>query len=157
MIKAEDLFYGNLKDTMVVEGFETINIIENILNKLSPDIIYTHSYNDTHQDHRNTSYATLSAARRCKKILMYESPTTFEEFKPRFFIDIKSVFERKKELIRIFESQSKKPWWSMGARAALASEGLAYYRGYQSGLDYAEAFELFRFVINGHESILNYP
>jgi hypothetical protein len=85
---------------------------------------------------------------------MYESPTTFQQFTPHIFIDIKSQFERKKEIIRLYNSQSNKQWWSMGERASLALEGLAAYRGFQAGLEVAEAFELVRLVINENEHIL---
>jgi LmbE family N-acetylglucosaminyl deacetylase len=154
LLDVKDLFFGGLRDTRVDDGFETIMEIEKIITQASPEIIYTHSVKDTHQDHRNTGYATLSAARRCKKILMYESPTTFQEFSPHVFIDIKSQFERKKEIMHLFKSQSNKQWWSMGRRAALALEGLASYRGFQAGLEVAEAFEMVRLVITGDEPIL---
>jgi LmbE family N-acetylglucosaminyl deacetylase len=153
-MNAKNVFFGDLHDTQVSDGIETINVIEKVIKQLNPAIIYTHSYQDTHQDHRNASYATLSAARRSKKILMYESPTTFQQFTPHIFIDIKSQFERKKEIIRLYHSQSNKHWWSMGERASLALEGLASYRGFQAGLEVAEAFELVRLVINDKELIL---
>lgn len=154
-IGVKHVYFGDLEDTKIGEGFDTIKAIERKIYEVKPDIIYTHSYKDTHQDHRNTGYATLSAARRSKKILTYESPTTFKEFSPHIYIDIKGQFQRKKEIIRIFTSQSNKYWWSMGDRAATALEGLASYRGFQAGLEVAEAFELFRMVINGDEYILN--
>ena len=154
VLSAEHVFFGGLRDTRVTDGFETIMAIEKVIDQVNPQIIYTHSYKDTHQDHRNTGYATLSAARRSKKILMYESPTTFKEFSPTIFIDIQSQFDRKKEVMHLFTSQSDKPWWSMGKKAVLALEGLASYRGFQAGLEVAEAFELVRIVINGDEQIL---
>ena len=152
-LDADNLIFGKLPDTKISDGFETISLIENVLDQLNPDIVYTQCYKDTHQDHRNAGYATLSAARRVDKILMYESPTTFKEFNPQMFIDIQQQFERKKEIIRIFKSQSNKKWWSIGSRSAIALEGLAYYRGFQSGLYVAEAFEIFRYVYHKDEKV----
>jgi LmbE family N-acetylglucosaminyl deacetylase len=154
MIGADKLIFGGLQDTKVSDGFETIEVIEKVINTFKPSIIYTHSYQDTHQDHRNASYASLSAGRRSKKILMYESPTTYQQFVPHVFINIDTQFERKKEIIRIYNSQSDKTWWSVGKRASLALEGLASYRGFQAGLAVAEAFELVRLVIDDNEPIL---
>ena len=153
-MNATNVFLGDVRDTQVSDGIETIKVIEKVIKQVNPEIIYTHSYQDTHQDHRNASYATLSAARRSKKILMYESPTTFQQFNPHIFIDIKPQFERKKEIIRLYHSQSNKNWWSMGERASLALEGLASYRGFQAGLEVAEAFELIRLVISENEHII---
>ena len=154
MIGAKEIFFGGLEDTKIDDGIKTIMTIEKIINKVTPDIIYTHTTKDTHQDHRNTGYATLSAGRRCKKILMYESPTTFREFTPQIFISIKEHFEQKKKLIRLFSSQSKKEWWAIGQRAVMAIEGLAFYRGFQAGVEVAEAFEVGRLVVSEEEIII---
>jgi LmbE family N-acetylglucosaminyl deacetylase len=154
IIDAEKLIFGGLQDTKVTDGFETISVIEDVIKTYNPSIIYTHSYQDTHQDHRNASHATLSAARRIKKILMYESPTTYQQFVPHIFVNIDQQFEKKKQIIRIYNSQSDKKWWSVGKRASLALEGLASYRGFQAGLEVAEAFELVRLVIDDNEPVL---
>ena len=128
-------------------------VIERIIDQLKPEVIFTHSHKDTHQDHRNAAYATLSAGRRSKKIFMYESPTTFKEFSPQLYVDIEKEFEQKKEITRIFSSQSNKEWWARAHRAAMALEGLAAYRGFQAGVDVAEAFEVGKLVVKADEKI----
>ena len=151
----EEVFFGELEDTKIDEGVNTITVIEKIINQVNPAIIYTHTFKDTHQDHRNTAYATLSAGRRSKKILMYESPTTFKDFQPQLFVDIRDEFESKKEIMRLYSSQSQKEWWAIGHRAAMAVEGLAAYRGFQAGVEVAEAFEVGKLVITANEQIFN--
>lgn len=156
LMGAEKIIFGGLEDTKIHDGVETIMVIEKAINELNPDIIYTHSYKDTHQDHRNVSYATLSAGRRSKKILMYESPTTFGDFQPQLFVDIKDEFEEKKEIMRVYFSQSEKHWFSAGTRrerAPRAVEGLAAYRGFQAGLEVAEAFEVGKLVLMADEQL----
>lgn len=155
MMGADGFYLGGMEDTTISDDVRTIRIIEEIINKIKPDIIYTHTYKDTHQDHRNTGYATLSAGRRCKKIFMYESPTTFKEFSPQVFIDISEEFEKKKEIMRVFSSQSNKEWWAIGDKAALAIEGLAAYRGFQAGVEFAEAFEVGRLVLSRKDLMFN--
>lgn len=152
MMGAENIFFGGLQDTRIDDGYDTIHEIEKIIDEVHPDIIYTHTYRDTHQDHRNTGYATLSAGRRCKKIFMYESPTTFREFSPHIFVDVGESFEDKKKVLLVFSSQSKKEWWAMGDRAVMAVEGLAAYRGFQAGVELAEAYEVGRLVFNSKEA-----
>ena len=144
MIRADGLFYGGLKDTKIHDGIKTILVIEKIMDKVEPDIVYTHTYKDMHQDHRNTAYATLSAGRRCKRILMYESPTTLRDFCPQVFTDIEKTFEVKRKVTRIFASQSEK--WSFRA-AADAIDGLGRYRGFQAGVSVAEAFEVGKLIL----------
>jgi len=148
IIGADGLFFGDLEDTKISDGVETVNVIEKVMEEVKPDIIYTHTFKDSHQDHRNTGYATLSAGRygRCKKILMYESPSTLKEFCPQVFTDIQRTFETKKKVTHIFGSQSKKFYL-----AADAIEGLAKYRGYQCGLKVAEAFEVGIFILKVNE------
>ncbi len=155
LMGVENLFFGGMEDTRIGEGFDTIKVIEEIIDKVDPDLIYTHTYKDTHQDHRNTAYASLSAGRRCKKIFMYESPTTLRDFSPHVFIDVNKEFENKKKVLALFKSQSLKEGWAMGDRAVLAVEGLAAYRGFQAGVRFAEAFEVGRLVFYAEEPFFN--
>jgi len=152
-IGASEIYFGNLHDTQISEGIETIMLIESIIDKVKPTLIFTHSYRDRHQDHRKSSYATLSAGRRTKKILEYESPTTYREFSPQIYVDIGRQFKSKQEILGIFSSQSKKEWWALGEQAAKAVEGLSRYRGFQAGVEFAEAFEVGRLIIDQDEPI----
>ena len=142
LLGVDGLFFGGLKDTTIHDGIETILVIEKIIDKVNPDIVYTHAFKDTHQDHRNTAYATLSAARQCKRILLYETPNTLKEFFPQVFTDIEKTFELKKKALYLFGHESERFWL-----AANAIEGLAAFRGFQAGVRVAEAFEVGRFVL----------
>lgn len=150
---ARNIFFGGLKDTKISDGIETIMKIESIIDKVQPTLIFTHSYRDRHQDHRNSSLATLSAGRRTKKILEYESPTTYREFSPQIFVDIGNQFQNKQQILGLFSSQSKKEWWALGEQAAKAVEGLSRYRGFQAGVEFAEAFEVGRLIVDQGEPI----
>jgi len=145
ILGVDGLFFGGLEDTRVHDGRETIDVIEKIVDKIKPDIIYAPTPKDTHQDHRNTGYATVSAGRRCKMILLYEGASTQSFFAPQVFVDIKKTFELKKKATRVFGSQldNQSGGYSLAVKGV---EGLAKYRGYQAGLDVAEAFEVGRFI-----------
>jgi LmbE family N-acetylglucosaminyl deacetylase len=142
LLRVDCLFFGGLEDTKISDGIETISVIEKTVDEVNPDMVYTHTFKDTHQDHRNTAYATLSAARRCKRILMYETPNTLKEFFPQVFTDIEETFEVKKKALQLFGHESERFWL-----AAKAIEGLAVFRGFQAGVRVAEAFEVGRFVL----------
>jgi len=153
LLGAEKIFFGGLEDTKISDGHETINVIDAIIEEVKPDIIYTHSAKDTHQDHRKAAYASLSAGRRIKKIFMYESPRAFREFLPQVYVEVEEEIELKNKLISLFPSQHSKEWWSIGPKTLHAWEGLAAYRGFQAGVKWAEAFEVGRLVISKDESV----
>ena len=145
MLGVDGLFFGGLEDTQVHDGRETIDIIEQAIEEVKPDIIYAPTPKDTHQDHRNTGHAALSAGRRCKMILLYEGASTQRDFVPQVFVDIKETFALKRKVTRVFGSQLN----NSGGGYTLAMkgiEGLAKYRGYQAGVEVAEAFEVGRFI-----------
>ena len=142
LLGVDGLFFGGLEDTKISDGIETILVIEKIIDEVKPDVVYTLTFKDTHQDHRNTAYATLSAARRCNKILMYEIPKPLKEFFPQVFVDIEKTFEVKKKVLSIFGRESESFWL-----AANAIEHLAVLRGFQAGVRFAEAFEVGRFIL----------
>jgi LmbE family N-acetylglucosaminyl deacetylase len=147
MLGVDGLFFGGLEDTKIHDGVETIEAIEKILSSVNPDVIYTHSYKDAHQDHRNTAHATLSAGRRCNKILMFEGASTLRDFIPQVFIDVGGAFELKKKITQLFGSQLNHKSGGY-ASAANAIGGLARFRGYQAGVDVAEAFEVGKFILD---------
>lgn len=145
MLGVDSLFFGGLKDTEVHDGRESIDIIEKIIGKVKPDIIYAPTPKDTHQDHRNTGHATMSAGRRCKIILLYEGASTQRDFVPQVFVNIEKSFELKNKVMRVFGSQMNNHGGGYSS-AVKGVEGLAKYRGYQAGLDVAEAFEVGKFI-----------
>lgn len=141
----DQLFFGGLEDTKVHDGRRTIDTIERIIDKVSCDIVYGPTPKDTHQDHRNTGNATLSASRRCKIVLLYEGASTQRNFIPQVFVNIEKTLEVKRKATLVFGSQLNNH--HSGYLAAVEGiEGLARYRGYQAGVKVAEAFEVGKFV-----------
>ncbi len=137
------IYFLKFKDTKISLGIESINKIEQIIKKHKIDRIYTHSLRDTHQDHRNTCMAVLSAGRNVKQILFFESPSSNLDFRPTFFIDISSYLKEKINSLKIYKSLLKLKKRYLEIKAITDS---ASFRGYQSNLKYAECFEVFRFI-----------
>jgi LmbE family N-acetylglucosaminyl deacetylase len=157
VLKVNKLFWGGLEDTKISEGIQTINTIEAVIGRTKPDIIFTHSEKDGHQDHRSASLASLSAARNMKVLFSYESPAALREFCPQVFFDVESTFDLKLRALEAHHSQSTKPYFNGNATAegsgrrkrpyvSKAAEGLAKFRGFQAGIDLAEAFEVRKFL-----------
>lgn len=100
------LYLGDFEDTKITHGPETISFIEDIVHKIRPTHVYTHSVHDSHQDHKNTFQATITACRQTQHIFSYQSPSTTTQFCPNIFININHFIDRKLEVLRVFESQN---------------------------------------------------
>jgi len=135
--------FAGLPDTEISDGIETILSIESTINEWKPMRVYTHCTKDTHQDHRNAAHATISAARKVPEIYSYESPLTHPNFTPQYFVDIADTIALKIAALRNFSSQARA---NRKYVKAMAVEGLARFRGFQAGVEYAEAFEVVRCV-----------
>lgn len=124
---------------------DTVEAVNRVINEFKADAVLTHWAFDTHQDHKNTSQATISAARYQNNLLMYEpfppSGRSYAPFHPQMYVDITSVIEKKIAALREHKSQLAK----YGDDWIEATIGRARLRGYESGCKYAEAFELVRF------------
>ena len=137
----------NRLDTIAAD--DLINEYEGVINKVKPEIIVLPfpSYN---QDHRAVYSAALTVLRPhdnlhfVKKVFLSEQPETFGTiernslFKPIYYrkLDI----DRKVLLNNFYESQLR------GHRSLDCIKSIAKIRGNQSGYDYAESFEVLRWV-----------
>lgn len=151
---ADRLFFGNLVDTKISDGVETIMSIEKVLKRVEPDVVLAHSSKDGHQDHRNAGLASLSAARNVKRVFLYESPVALREFCPQVFVDVGSTFDLKLEALKAYGSLTTKVYFKghnpdesrKFPYVSNAVEGLARFRGFQAGVALAEAFEVGKFL-----------
>ena len=125
---------------------ESVEAINEIIDKYGIDIIYTHWYHDTHQDHQRTTQSVLSAGRYVKNILMYEpeypAGRSYLGFRNQYYVDITSTFNIKMEALKQHKSQVKK----YGDNFLEAVEARARHRGYEIGSKYAECFEVVRLL-----------
>ncbi|MCS7184872.1 MAG: PIG-L family deacetylase, partial [bacterium] len=71
------LIFAGYHDTRIPVTKETIDVIENHIKIEKPDFIFVHYFEDTHQDHRAVSQATITATRYHRNVLFYEGPTTY--------------------------------------------------------------------------------
>jgi LmbE family N-acetylglucosaminyl deacetylase len=100
------LLMEDLEDTGIREGDPTTSIIERVVAEVRPTIVYTHSVNDIHQDHRNTHSATMVAARSVPYVLCFQSPSATIAFRPSRFVSIEHTLDRKMDAISAFTSQA---------------------------------------------------
>jgi LmbE family N-acetylglucosaminyl deacetylase len=129
------------KDTELPSTVEVINKIEKFVLEFKPDRVYTHNGNDLHQDHRATHFTSLSACRNVKEILLFEGPSTKGDFSVNFWIKIDGYVQRKIDSLKAHVSQGSKEILKIDAIV-----GMNTFRGYQTKSNFAEAFNLFRYL-----------
>ncbi|MFQ9514688.1 MAG: PIG-L deacetylase family protein [Eubacterium sp.] len=107
LLGVKNIHFLGFVDGEVTANGNTVKKIADIVNKLNPDLIFTHYYNDRHQDHRNTAYSVRSACWGKYNIIYFNSFSSVD-FQPNLFVDISSIVLNKKEVIGCYESQIKK-------------------------------------------------
>jgi len=144
-IKAK-LYWGGFVDTDIPLHKKTINLIEKVIVKIKPDITFVHFLNDTHQDHRTTAQATITATRYIKNVLFYEVPTTVDFSPASVFTDITDILNKKLELLKTHKSQVFAT--HIGGLSILdCAKSTAIFRGTLNRVKYAEAFIPLRFSL----------
>jgi LmbE family N-acetylglucosaminyl deacetylase len=128
----------HLKD----QAAEMTQAIEAMLVKVKPDIVFTHSRHDLHQDHQAVYEATLRAARnQAITILCYESPSVTQEFDPVYFVPVDPYADVKVEAMREHWDQHNKSYMKPEV-----VRGKLIFRGSQAKVDLAEGFEVVRMI-----------
>lgn len=143
-----DLVILNFPNKNVPYNGSTVEALDKIMTEFKPDYIFTHWVYDTHQDHKNTAQATISAARYMYNIFMYEpippSGRSYAPFRAQVYFDVSDSINEKMDSLREHKSQHAK----YGERWIEAIEGRAKIRGFENGCKYAEAFEAVRLSIH---------
>lgn len=124
---------------------EVVESIERIMKAFAPDIIFTHHPFDTHQAHEGVSKSTIAAARRHNNVLFYEPITpsgrSYVAFKPQLYVGIDGYIDAKINALREHASEYDKFGGEDWIKGVYSRCG---YRGYEIGVEFAEAFEVLR-------------
>jgi LmbE family N-acetylglucosaminyl deacetylase len=157
LLGAKDLFSYELPDNRfdTVPLLDVIKIIEELIARLQPTVIYTHCGGDLNVDHAIVHRALLTATRPqagqpVKAIYAFEVPSStewafdqFSPFQPNVFVNISTSLEIKIQAMALYESEAR-PF--PHPRSPQALRALACWRGSTVGLEAAEGFELVRSV-----------
>lgn len=139
-----------------VPHVEIVQFIERQIEKFKPARIFTHHPGDLNDDHTQVSKACLAAARLFQRRadipalealyfmeILSSSDWAFsgvtEAFKPTTYVEITAQLQQKITALNHYRNVMR-PF--PHPRSVEIVTGLAAYRGGQSGLNYAEAFQL---------------
>ena len=127
---------------------DIVQSIENDILSFSPDIVFTHHYNDLNVDHRITFEAVLTVCRPQKTktgIYLFFIPSSTDysgkEFNPIVFSDVKSTIQYKLKALEYYQSELKEYPHS---RSLESVTNISKYWGNRIGLEYVEPFVLYR-------------
>ncbi len=134
---------------------DIVQKLEPIINKIRPSVIYTHHHGDLNIDHRLTHTAVMTACRPVPELSVCEiygfevlSSTEWvapqqSSFLPNFFTNITKQLPIKLKALEVYsEEMCAVPH----SRSVIHAEILAHHRGYNIGVDAAEAFEVYRMI-----------
>lgn len=158
LLGAKNLFLYNLPDNRfdTVPLLEIIKIIENLIHKIKPEVIYTHFSGDLNIDHQLISRAVVTATRplkgnTVKAIYAFEIPCSTEwtfgslgqAFRANVFMEISKFLHIKLKAMSLYKSEFNS---FPHPRSAQALTAIAKRWGSVAGCESAEAFELIRII-----------
>ncbi len=143
---------GIPKDNLIIHNFPVrwfpqdrqsiLNKIIEIRNNFNPDLVLTPATHDVHQDHEVINRETKRAF-RYSTILGYELPWNTYEFSTQAFVELsKNHLKIKISAVYAYRSQLTKNYYSKEF-----IESLARTRGIQAGVEFAEAYEVIRWIV----------
>lgn len=105
-----ELVHLDFEDTMLDPAKGVITAIEKVISQVQPDLIYTHSPHDRHQDHRAVNESVQIAARQVAGVWCFQSPSCTVAFTPNRFVDITGFVDRKLEMLAAYASQKHRDY-----------------------------------------------
>ena len=160
IIGYEDVYFGNLPDNRFdqMDLLDVVKLVEQKINEIGPEIVYTHYSGDLNIDHEITARAVLTATRpmeKCpvKEIYAFETLSStewnfdcssYKGFMPNTYVDISDFYDKKEEAMKCYVSELCK--WPH-PRSLKGLDSLSKYRGMTVGMDRAEAFMLIRKLV----------
>jgi LmbE family N-acetylglucosaminyl deacetylase len=155
-VRAKELVLCKLPDNRMdtVPLLEVVKVVEELLERFRPSVIYTHHSGDLNVDHGVVHRAVLTATRpvpgqRVLEIYAFEVPSSTEwafqrlepTFRPSVFVDISATLETKISALACYDTETRK---FPHPRSPEALRAIAMRWGSVAGFQAAEAFELIR-------------
>jgi|SRR5882757_4918510 LmbE family N-acetylglucosaminyl deacetylase len=157
-VGAKEVLLTKLPDNRLdtVPLLDVVKLVEELIAKFDPAVIYTHHPGDLNVDHGVVYRAVLTASRplpgqRVREIYAFEVASSTEwafqrlepSFRPNVFVDISSTLENKVAALACYDTETRK---FPHPRSPEAVRAIAMRWGSVAGFPAAEAFELIRLL-----------
>ncbi|MFC2061388.1 PIG-L deacetylase family protein [Elusimicrobiota bacterium] len=155
IIGINEVYFNEFPDNRfdTVSFLDIVKSIEEVKDKIKPDIVFTHNGKDLNVDHQITYRALITATRpmkseSVKEIYSFEIPSSTEweyplGFSPDVFFDISDTLDRKLEALSKYQSELRK---YPHPRSLEGVKLIAKNWGMKVGTEYAEAFKAIRII-----------
>ncbi len=142
----KELIFFDYQDTELISNGNIITKVDDLVEKLKPDLFISHHPFDSHQDHKAAAEIMFAVTRHGRVgNVMSCSPLPYRPnvfaFRPQFYADISETIDIKLEAIRAYKSQYEK----FGNEKLIEYvNAMAKTFGWAMGYDYAECFEVIK-------------
>jgi LmbE family N-acetylglucosaminyl deacetylase len=159
LLGISELYFYDLPDNRFdsIPLLDVIKIVEKLIERLQPEVIYTHHGGDLNIDHVIVNRAVLTATRPVaghpvKEIFAFEIASSTEwtfgqlspEFIPNVYIDISSTLKTKVQAMELYSSETR---LFPHPRSPEALNSICKGHGTAVGFEAAEAFQLIRKIV----------
>lgn len=156
LLGVTEVHFGTLPDMRLdtVPHVEVNRLIEEMVDKVQPDVVYTHFYGDVNLDHQMVYRSTLVAVRpipgqTVKELYCYRVPSSTEwspqlchtAFMPNTMVDISRFTDRKEAALLAYQTEARPYPHPRSAQYVRETDRAC---GLQWGMGSSEAFMLLR-------------
>ena len=157
MIGFQKVFFADFPDNRFddVDLLDIVKAVEQKVQELQPQVVYTHYSGDLNVDHQYTARAVLTATRPIgnycvEEIYAFETLSSSEwnfdhsaqpAFSPNVFVDITDYYAQKEQAMNCYVSEL---CTFPHPRSLTGMDVLSRTRGMAAGMERAEAFMLIR-------------
>jgi LmbE family N-acetylglucosaminyl deacetylase len=158
VIGVREVFLHKLPDNRLdtVPLLEVVKLVEDLVARLEPQVVYTHHAGDLNVDHGVIHRAVLTATRPVagqpvREVYAFEVPSSTEwafqqlepVFRPNVFVDVTHMLEKKISAMSCYRTETRQ---FPHPRSPEALRAIATRWGSVAGYGAAEAFELVRWL-----------
>lgn len=134
---------GLPRRTLFLNAQEVRDILHKIKLEYNPEVVFCNSPNDLHQDHSLLGECCKTIYRDSAIILAYSILRSLGDFRPSCFVALsKKEMKTKLDALSMFKTQYRRPYFK---KKIILSD--AIYCGTQVNVEYAEAFEILRWLM----------
>lgn len=149
MLGVKDVMCLNNPTQRLLNNQPNFHMITQLIRKIKPEIVITHSHEDQHRDHKATfeivkeavwkagesSLPELGKPHQPHALLTCEVSDLIK--RPSLYVNIEDHFDKKMQAFSVYDSQKK-----IVEKYTNFMNGLSLVRGFESGCQRAEAFNI---------------
>lgn len=123
-----------------IQAETAVSVIRRTVAEVKPTIVYSHSMNDRHKDHRAVFDATMLATNGVPTVVCYQGTTSTTDFNPNRFVTIDGRTDVKLAMLENFAPEGERPPY---LKPDFVMSTARYWSRFGQGL-YCEPLEIVR-------------